>query len=61
MRPDPDRSFDPPSVIDLKDQRQVDYWADRLQATPDEITEAVENVGPHRTAVAIWLGRGDAV
>lgn len=61
MRPDEDRSFEPPAVIDLEDSRQVNYWADRLQATPDEISEAVQNVGPNRTAVAIWLGRGDAV
>jgi hypothetical protein len=61
MRPGQDRSFEPPLVIDLTDPNQVDYWADRLQATPDEITEAVESVGPNRTAVAIWLGRGDAV
>lgn len=61
MRPDEDRSFEPPIVIDLEDTRQVSYWADRLQATPDEISEAVQNVGPNRTAVAIWLGRGDAL
>jgi len=61
MRREDERSFQPPPIIDLSDPRHVAYWADRLQATPDEITEAVENVGPNRTAVAIWLGRGDAV
>ena len=61
MGPDEDRSFEPPAMIDLQDDGQVTYWAERLQATPDEINEAVQNVGPHRTAVAIWLGRGDAI
>ena len=55
------RSFEAQPFIDLTDRPQVDYWSDRLDVSPEEIDEAVKAVGPHRTAVAIWLGRPDAL
>ncbi|HEY9217509.1 MAG TPA: DUF3606 domain-containing protein [Phenylobacterium sp.] len=61
MRPEERPSFDPPPLIDLKDQRQVAYWTARLDATGEELQEAIREVGPNRKAVAIWLGRADAI
>lgn len=55
------RNCEPPPLIDLRDARQVAYWSERLDATCDELREAVREVGPNRTAVAIWLGCADAL
>lgn len=55
------RPFQPPPLIDLMDHVQMAYWSERLDATSEELREAVREVGPNRTAVAIWLGRPDAV
>ena len=52
--PEP-RSFDPPAFIDLEDERQVEHWTRALQATPEELRQAVRKVGPHHTAVEIYL------
>ena len=56
MRPEEPRSFDGPGHINLDDPEEVRYWAERLEATPEEIAEAVERVGPNRTAVGLYLG-----
>ena len=61
MRPEEPRAFEPPPLIDVKDHAQAAYWSERLDATLDELHEAIQEVGPNRTAVAIWLGRADAV
>lgn len=61
MRPDEPKSFDPHQPIDLADQRQVTALSDRFGATHEELAEAVEKVGPQPVAVAIFLGRPDAV
>jgi hypothetical protein len=61
MRPKEPRTFDAQPLIDLQDKPQVHYWSRRLEVTPAEITDAVRAVGPNRTAVAIWLGRPDAL
>lgn len=61
MRPEEARAFEPPPLIDLKDHTQVAYWSERLDATFEELRQAVREVGPNRTAVAIWLGRADAL
>ncbi len=61
MRPEESRAFEPPPLIDLMDHGQVAYWTERLDATLEELKQAVREVGPNRTAVAIWLGRADAV
>ncbi|MET0295363.1 MAG: DUF3606 domain-containing protein, partial [Phenylobacterium sp.] len=34
------------------------YWSERLEASFEELRDAIREVGPNRTAVAIWLGRG---
>jgi hypothetical protein len=56
MRPQEPRSFEGPGDIDLGNPDEVRYWADRLEATPEEIAEAVEKVGANRTAVGLYLG-----
>ena len=58
MRPLEEKSFDPHDPIDLDDGRRVSELASRLQVTPDDIAEAVVEVGPNPTAVAIYLLRG---
>jgi hypothetical protein len=47
--------------IDLKNEGQVRYWAERLSATPEEVRKAVKAVGDNCTAVAIWLGSAQAL
>jgi hypothetical protein len=64
--PEETKSFDPANAdgheeIDPRDHHQLQYWAGRLGATPEELMEAVQTVGPNSTAVAIWLGSADAV
>lgn len=61
MRPEDPRTFEPPPLIDLKDATQAAYWSERLDATLEELRQAIREVGPNRTAVAIWLGRPDAI
>ncbi|HEY8618137.1 DUF3606 domain-containing protein [Phenylobacterium sp.] len=57
MRPNEERSFDGPGDIDLGDAEEVRYWAERLEASPEELADAVEKVGPNRTAVGLYLGQ----
>jgi hypothetical protein len=47
--------------IDPRDEGQVRYWAQRFDATPEELENAVRAVGPNCTAVAIWLGSARAI
>lgn len=61
MRAEEPHRTEPPPLIDLRDEGQVAYWSQRLEASLEDLRDAVREVGPHRTAVAIWLGRGDAV
>ncbi|WP_334162363.1 DUF3606 domain-containing protein [Phenylobacterium sp.] len=56
MRPHEPRSFEGPGDINLDDPDEVNYWAERLEATPEELAEAVQKVGPNRTAVGLYLG-----
>ena len=56
MRPHEQRSFDGPGDINLEDPEEVRYWAERLEATPEELAEAVQKVGTNRTAVGLYLG-----
>jgi hypothetical protein len=58
---DQPRSFDPHEPIDLGDEARVHDLAERLDATPAELTEAVEKVGAQPVAVAIYLGCPDAI
>jgi len=62
MRPDEPKVFDPHEPIDLADEVKVKQVTKALNATPEELAEAVEKVGPKPPiAVAIYLGRGEAI
>ncbi|WP_205853721.1 DUF3606 domain-containing protein [Phenylobacterium deserti] len=47
--------FEASRTIDLRDADQVRYWAKRFGASPQELAEAVDKVGPNTTAVALQL------
>lgn len=55
MRPDEERSFAGPEIIDPDNEAEVGALAERLKATPEAVVEAVKQVGPHATAVELWL------
>jgi hypothetical protein len=55
MRPDEVRSFDSPALIDVADEAQLRAVAEQLDASPEDVAEAVERVGPNLTAVELWL------
>jgi hypothetical protein len=61
MRPEKQKAFDPHKLIDVDDEKQLRQVGAMLDASPEEISEAVEKVGPQPVAVAIFLGRGDVV
>jgi hypothetical protein len=61
MRPDEPSTFDPHEPIDLSSAVKVAEMSEKLDATPQELAEAIEKVGPQPVAVAIFLGRPDAV
>ena len=61
MRPDEPKIFDPHEPIDLSNEGKVAEMIEKLDTTPEELAEAVEKVGPQPVAVAIFLGRPDAV
>ena len=61
MRPDEPKTFDPHEPIDLSSEGKVAEMSEKLDATPQELAEAVVKVGPQPVAVAIFLGRPDAV
>lgn len=60
MRPEEAKAFDGPGHINLEDPDEVQYWTDRLEATYEELAEAVAKVGANRTAVGLYLGQADA-
>lgn len=61
MRPDEPNTFDPHEPIDLADAAKLKQVSEALDATHEELVEAVEKVGPQPIAVAIFLGRPYAV
>jgi hypothetical protein len=61
MRPEEQRAFNGPGHIDLDDPDDVRYWSERLEATPEELHEAVQKVGPNRTAVGLYLGETPSI
>ena len=61
VRPEEARSFEPSRIIDLTDERQVAYWLDRFKATPEELQQAIAQVGDNAVAVAIWMRAPDAL
>ncbi|HVK41704.1 MAG: hypothetical protein K0Q62_767 [Phenylobacterium sp.] len=61
MRPDEPKTFDPHEHIDLSDEGKVAEMIEKLDVSRDELIEAVEKVGSQPVAVALFLGRADAV
>lgn len=55
------KSFDPHERVDLTNSDQLKTLGKALDATPEEIGDAVEKVGDHPRAVAIFLGKGAAL
>lgn len=55
MRPPEEQTFDPHTPIDPANEEQLKSVAAALDATPNEVREAVGKVGPNPTAVSIWL------
>jgi len=53
--PEEPRSFEDSRTIDVADDRAMRFWADRLGVSETEIVEAVHEVGPNSTAVALKL------
>jgi hypothetical protein len=55
MRPLEDQSFDPHTPIDLENTEQLQTLAEALEVAPEDVVEAVGQVGTNPTAVSIWL------
>lgn len=49
------RSFAPPRTIDVGDPRAMRFWSEKWGVSQEEIAEAVREVGPNSTAVALKL------
>jgi hypothetical protein len=47
--------FEACRTIDVADRRALRFWSRRLGAPPEAITQAVREVGPNSTAVALKL------
>ncbi len=45
----------PPSTIDATDDSASGYWAYRLNVSPDELSAAIQRVGPSVAAVRQYL------
>ena len=61
MRPDEPKTFDPHEPIDLADEGKMAEMIEKLEVSRDELTQAVETVGSQPVAVAIFLGRLEAL
>lgn len=61
MRPVEPDAFDTHEPIDLSDPAKVREMTDKLECSQAELAEAVERVGPQPVAVAIFLGKPDAL
>ena len=49
------RSFEQCRTIDVGDERALKFWSKRLGVSPEDIAQAVREVGPNTTAVALKL------
>lgn len=47
----------PAPVIDTTDDAMTNYWAARLNISPDDLAAAVQEVGPSVAAVRRHLGK----
>lgn len=54
-------AFDPHESIDLANPAKVREMTQKLDCSADDLAEAVDKVGPQPVAVAIYLGRPDAL
>lgn len=61
MRPDEPKTFDPHEPIDLGNPAKIREMTERLDCSEQELVDAVEQVGAHPVAVALKLGRPEAV
>lgn len=61
MRPDEPKSFDPHEPIDLANPAKVREMTHKLDCSEEDLATAVNQVGPQPVAVAIFLGRSDAL
>ena len=56
MRPIERRSFEEVRELDARDPELIEAFAVAYGLQPEEVATAIEQVGPNRTAVEIWLG-----
>ena len=49
------RSFEDCRTIDVADEAALSFWSERLGVSVEDIREAVGEVGPNSTAVALKL------
>ena len=49
------RNFEESRIIDVTDERAMDFWSQRLGVSAAEIIAVVREVGPNSTAVALKL------
>lgn len=61
MRPQEPRTIDPHELIDPADEAKIKALAEQLEVTPADIVDAVDKVGAHPVALAIFLDRPTAV
>jgi len=61
MRPDEPKTFDTHEPIDLSNEAKVTEMTQKLDCSEEELAQAVEKVGPQPVAVAIFLGKPDAL
>jgi len=54
---DPTQNFVPrdTSTINIEDERECRYWSERCGVTPEQLQEAVHQVGPSAEAVLSYL------
>ena len=52
--PEPQRTPEP-RTIDAGDEQELRKAAEELRCTPEVVAEAVDKVGPNRTAVELYL------
>ena len=61
MRADEPKTFDPHEPIDLANPVKVREMTGKLECSEDELAQAVDKVGAQPVAVAIFLGRPNAL
>lgn len=62
MRPDDEpNAIDPHEPIDLSNREKVREVTSKLNCSEDELAAAVDKVGDHPVAVAIYLSRPQVV